>query len=1107
MFLMPLLASIPLSQAAVGDDARNTRFQNRQVGVSSNDVVLGIVVVKLRHSISIAEGPVVQCADPLLSAFSDLGVTSLARAFPMTVSLNDAEAAKGRVDLSQIHFATIPSGMNPVEVAARLADLPQVEYAEPKYYNYTCDVPNDSDYLTIQQVYFDRMNVPSGWALQKGSADVVIATIDGGTNWQHPDLKQNIWINPIEDLNHDGIFQQFPAPAGDLNSIDDDHNGYVDDVVGWNFTNNTNIPRGLLPGNADHGTKTASAFGAVTNNGRGMAGTSWNCRIMAVCAADPSADNRVLYGFEGIAYAAAMGARVINCSWGRADGTGTYSQMEQDVITAATQKGALVVAAAGNSTLNVDDVPYYPAAYDHVLSVGATMDTSDAIAPFTDYGVNVSVFAPGVRIRVALNNGLYGTDQGTSSSSPLVAGLAGLLIAAHPEWKPEQIAGQIRITADPIDASNAGVAGSLGHGRVNFGRALSETHASIQIVSSSLYNLTGRTFALEGDTLVLSTVVKNTQATPAQGLSFAASSTDPALQILQGSAIIARLDSGQETALPDFKFRMGSLSSEHNVIVKLEWAYNVNDRDARTFRAHAFASTGLWYTQVSLPSSFLYSVKAVNNNIAWSAGGRLPAPYRPLVVRTTDGGTTWADVTGNLPTPGPGPTGIWWDRLSITAVDADRAWLANWDGRIYATTNGGSSWSQQTYPGNQSLSMDGIWFFDASNGYALGEPRVGNQFVMLRTSNGGIDWVHLPNEPVRESGEYGVTNSFWATDPDHVWFATIRWVWRTTNGGSAWSYGPSVGAIARTVSFRDNSTGLVGTTDGWLGRSLDGGATWEPTATLLRTSSIKVCYAPGSRSAWLVNADGPYRTDDDGSTLSHQPTFDPFLGYPVQISFADTNSGWFVTNQGEILRYTPARTTTVSQPPRRLLPDDFQLAQNYPNPFNPLTTIRYGLPSRSHVMLTVFNTLGQKVATLVQGEQEAGYHEAVFDASGLASGMYLYRLHAGDFVQARRLLLLKSASGSTMSEQKDGHTVDTGLSESAEPGQVPRDGQAVCTSLDPAPCQGSGAEPEPILAGMDGYFRLGHGSAWFRKLARFVDSGSGMSSGDVAANVDMASGN
>ena len=155
---------------------------------------------------------------------------------------------------------------------------------------------------------------------------------------------------------------------------------------------------------------------------------------MAVCASDPVDDYRIRYGFQGIQYASAKGARVINCSWSRDLNSANFSQFEQDVITAAWQDSALVVAAAGNKYLqDLDDIPFYPASYDHVLSVGATNSSSDEITYFTDIGLNVSAFAPGTVIRVAKDNASYGTDQGTSHSSPLVAGLAGLLFAAHPD--------------------------------------------------------------------------------------------------------------------------------------------------------------------------------------------------------------------------------------------------------------------------------------------------------------------------------------------------------------------------------------------------------------------------------------------------------------------------------------------------------------------------------------------------------------------------------------------------------------------------------------------------------------------------------------------------
>ncbi len=123
----------------------------------------------------------------------------------------------------------------------------------------------------------------------------MIATVDGGTNWHHEDLNANLWINPAEDINHNGPFDPGPPPEGDEDGIYQDGNGKVDDMIGWNFTYNSNNPRGsqTTPGSADHGTETASAFGAVTNNGRGMAGTSWNCRVMPVCAADAQFDNSI----------------------------------------------------------------------------------------------------------------------------------------------------------------------------------------------------------------------------------------------------------------------------------------------------------------------------------------------------------------------------------------------------------------------------------------------------------------------------------------------------------------------------------------------------------------------------------------------------------------------------------------------------------------------------------------------------------------------------------------------------------------------------------------------------------------------------------------------
>jgi len=1000
-----MVAALSLSQTTLGNDARNVRSQNRQAGISSTDVVPGIVVVKLRYSKSVPDDPVAQGANPVLNAFSDCGVISLARAFPMAVPLHDVDVAAGKVDLSQIHFGTIPSGMNPVEVAARLADLPQVEYAEPKYYSYTCDVPNDSDYPATQQVYFDRMNVPSGWTLQKGSADVVIATVDAGTNWQHPDLQENIWVNPGEDLNHDGVFQQFSGPGGDLNFVDDDHNGFVDDVVGWNFTDSTNDPQGILPGNANHGTKTASVFGAVTNNGQGMAGTSWNCRIMAVCAGDPEIDNRVLDGFKGIEYAARMGAHVINCSWARPGGTATFSEYEQDIVTAATQAGALIVSAAGNSKgQNLDQIPFYPASYDHVLSVGATEDTTDAIADFSNLGLNV-LFAPGRNIRVALDNGSYGTDQSTSAASPLVAGLAGLLKAAHPGWTPEQIAEQIRMTADPIDGSNPALAGSIGHGRVNFYRALSEVHSGVVVVAGSFHKLSDTTTNfMAGDTVILSVKLKNVLTIAAENLSFSVSVDPAALTLLAPILDPTRLDADAEDSL-DIAFRVGDDVRGQDVYVKLSWSANADEWDARMFKTTVYARTGIWKRQTSPTSYPLYSVHAVSRSVAWAAGftGDFFVGYSPVVLRTTDGGDNWAIENSDLP-------GI--AAACIFAIDSLHAWVGGggWGGVIFATVNGGLSWTEQKYPPPQSgYAIRGFWFFDAADGYALGDTGTTGRFAVLRTSDGGATWTHLANEPVAGAGVYTVVNAIYCTDKQHVWFgASNSLVYRTTDGGGTWSSGTVGTHELIALAMRDDSVGIacMKYEPPLFGRTTDGGATWQTLAAVKPDRGWGVAFPVGSK-AWVAGESTVACSPDHGASWVLERT-EPFSGGLAAISFSDSANGWMVTNRGEILRYHD-RSVTVAVPLERggELPVQALLQQNYPNPFNPSTTIKYKLPKSSEVRLSVYDMLGREVSVLVNEKRNAGVHEVKFDGSNLASGVYFYRLQAGDFVQTRKLLLLR----------------------------------------------------------------------------------------------------
>jgi photosystem II stability/assembly factor-like uncharacterized protein len=971
---------------------------------SSDAVVPGVVIVKFKQGVDVREGTTFSTSsDAVNQALTQEGVSMLTRAFKYVPQISAAQLAAGDVDVSRIYYATVSAAADPRQIASRINNLDQVEYAEPKFMNFVNDIPNDP-LLANQNNMFTRMNAYNGWTIAKGSATVPIAVVDGGTHWQHEDLNPNMRAKQQEDINNNGRFDLGAPPAGDEDGIDQDGNGFVDDVIGWNFANNTNNPRGLsaTPNSAAHGTATASHFGARTHNGIGMAGSSWNCSIIGICAASATQDNGIAYGYEGIAYAYANGAKVINCSWGR---TGGYSQFEQDLITAATQAGALVVCAAGNGTnnngigKNNDASPDYPPSYKNVLAVGATSSSSDSRASFSNYGRTVPVYAPGTSIYSCLNTGGYGNGgDGTSYSSPLVAGLAGIIKTLRPTWTPRQIALQIKTTCDSIDGANPSLAGNLGRGRVNFARALSESHAGIEITNAVLRTPSGRNLFLQNDTIVMTLTVQNILFAAANNLTFTATSSDAAVTVLQGTSSGGNLASGQSITLPAMTFRVGALTAARDVVLRLNWVSNTNDRDSWAYKITVFPSTPSWETQASPTTSILYSVKAVNRSVVWACGGTSPAS---VVIRTTNGGIAWTDATGNL-------TGQ--DLYCIFATDANRAWVGTGSGRIYGTADGGTTWTQQVYPGTQSPFINAIWMFPNGTGYAQGDPSgTTGRFVVLKTTNFGQTWAHTASEPVGISIEAGWNNSLAMTDENRMWFGTNNSrVWRTTDGGATWSSAASGSTNSYAIAFKDVNSGIVGHSTGTVRITVNGGATWTTAATPTASAISGLAYLTGTNLAWAAIGASPYRTSNNATSWSSQTVF-PISGTLNHISFVDSTAGWAVTSNGEILRY-PTTTTSVHRSEET--PGEFSLEQNFPNPFNPTTQIKFnihnvGTEHVQPVQLKVFDLLGREVATLVNEPLQSGGYTIHFDGSLLSSGVYIYRLRAGSLVQEKRMLLIK----------------------------------------------------------------------------------------------------
>ena len=355
-----------------------------------------------------------------------------------------------------VQILSVPPGEVETKIAAFKAD-PSVEYAEPDYIAQPAYEPNDPYYGDGTQWGPQKIFAPQAWGLSKGDSNVVIAVLDWGVDLDHPDLASDMWTNPGEIPD---------------NGIDDDGNGYIDDVYGWDFANDDNDPQD----DYYHGTHVAGIAAAATDNGVGVAGVGFNSRIMAVKVGDGTT-GKARYSdiADGITYAADNGAKVINLSLG----ANVWSSYMQSAVDYAWGAGCVLVGAAGN---NNSSLPFFPAAYDNVIGVSST-DQNDVRASSSNYGSYISVAAPGVSI---YSTCWYNDDpaytyyslSGTSMSAPHVAGLAGLLFAQDGNRSNATVRSLIESTAD--DLGDAGWDQYYGYGRINAYKALGRTSAVIE---------------------------------------------------------------------------------------------------------------------------------------------------------------------------------------------------------------------------------------------------------------------------------------------------------------------------------------------------------------------------------------------------------------------------------------------------------------------------------------------------------------------------------------------------------------------------------------------------------------------------------------------------
>lgn len=305
--------------------------------------------------------------------------------------------------------------------------------------------PND-----LQSVQWNLKTIAAeqAWDLSQGGKGVIVGLVDDGFDTAHVDLQPTLWHNPKE------------IPG---NGKDDDANGYVDDVYGWDMADNDSDPHVKPADNLQHGTHCGGILGARTNNSAGIASIGYNLKIMPIkCGQNGSP---FIYNpYAGIEYCVNQGARVISMSWGG----GAYSATYQAIFDYALSKNVVCVAAAGNSSTSRT---MYPAGYNHVIAVGSTA-TGDKVSSFSNYGTWVDVMAPGSAIYSTLPGNAYGNFSGTSMACPLVSGLCALMLSKNPSLRVKDLEACLKSGCENIDATNPSYVGNMGSGRINAYRSM-----------------------------------------------------------------------------------------------------------------------------------------------------------------------------------------------------------------------------------------------------------------------------------------------------------------------------------------------------------------------------------------------------------------------------------------------------------------------------------------------------------------------------------------------------------------------------------------------------------------------------------------------------------
>ncbi|TXB66807.1 S8 family serine peptidase [Vicingus serpentipes] len=441
---------------------------------------------------------------------NEINVVELKKIFPN----HRQELNKKLVDLSLIYQLNYDSNISEKEVISKLKKASIFQYVELYIVPQLAYTPSDTNAADpLKNWHLTMTNAFNAWDINKGDTNVVIGITDTGWDETHPDLLGNCKKNYADPIN----------------GIDDDNDGYVDNYMGWDMGEEDNSAQ---YNTSAHGVHVTGLAAAVTDNVTGIASIGFNSKFLPIKISD--ATGALTKAYQGVVYAADHGCFTINCSWG----SYTAGLFQKDVIDYATiNKGCLVIGACGNDD---GETMFYPAGYESVLTVAAS-EQSDFKKNNSNYGYYVDISAPGEAMWSTYYTGSYGYNGGTSMAAPVVAGAAAVVKAQFPSYSNQQVAAQLRATADDMNPLNLTYFDKLGNGRLDLFDALSTSAQFVELISKTFTDNNNQIFEA-GDTVRISGTYLN-YLSAITGLNVTLSSLSSFVNVIDGTTALPSLSS------------------------------------------------------------------------------------------------------------------------------------------------------------------------------------------------------------------------------------------------------------------------------------------------------------------------------------------------------------------------------------------------------------------------------------------------------------------------------------------------------------------------------------------------------------------------------------